>query len=233
MEARSGAVHAADSATERVTRHALAIRIYHWVMATSVLALLFTGFLPIVGVKFAWVTPHWIAGLVLCAALLFHVPRVALREGLGNMASDRRDLRIARQGVRRALRLTQEMPDKPGKYPLAQKLFHHGVALVILITVVTGLMMMAGIDTPFWRRNPYWLSDQAWGVVYVLHDLASMGVVTFVMVHIYFAIRPEKRFLTRSMIRGWISVDEYRANFDPQAWPVEGVDAAKESSARE
>ena len=51
--------------SEKIIRHLLPDRIFHWVMAVSILVLLFTGFLPIVGVNFSWVDPHWIAGIVL------------------------------------------------------------------------------------------------------------------------------------------------------------------------
>ena len=40
-------------APDRIVRHRLPDRIFHWVMAASVLALLATGFLPILGVRFA------------------------------------------------------------------------------------------------------------------------------------------------------------------------------------
>ena len=40
----------------RIERHTLMARLFHWVMAASMFTLLFTAFLPIAGVKFAWVT---------------------------------------------------------------------------------------------------------------------------------------------------------------------------------
>jgi hypothetical protein len=46
---------------ERVPRHSLVARAFHWLMAASMLTLLFTAFLPKVGVKFDWVAFHWIA----------------------------------------------------------------------------------------------------------------------------------------------------------------------------
>lgn len=204
----------------RVVRHRLGSRIYHWLMAVFVLTLLFTGFLPIVGVKFPWVTAHWIAGVVLSAALLYHILRATVWDGLGAMIAVRHDLRVTREALHRALRRTSTQPGKPGKYEPAQKLYHHAAAAMLLVTVVTGVLMMVRVDTSLWPRNPYWLADQTWGAIYVLHDLGAMALVTLVMVHIYFALRPEKRWLTRSMIYGWISVEEYRANFDPEAWPV-------------
>ncbi len=47
----------------RIPRHNGVARIFHWIMAFSMLVLVFTAFLPIVGVKFAWVQWHWMAGL--------------------------------------------------------------------------------------------------------------------------------------------------------------------------
>src|ERR1035438_783559 len=48
----------------RIPRHSLAARLFHWVMAASMFTLLFTAFLPKVGVQFNWVAYHWIAGTV-------------------------------------------------------------------------------------------------------------------------------------------------------------------------
>ena len=36
----------------------------YWVMAVSMLTLVVTAFFPIVGIRFAWVRWHWIAGLL-------------------------------------------------------------------------------------------------------------------------------------------------------------------------
>src|SRR6185369_9344525 len=58
---------------ERVPRHSQVARVIHWVMAASMLTLLFTAFLPKVGVEFDWVTLHWIAGTVLAASVVFHI----------------------------------------------------------------------------------------------------------------------------------------------------------------
>ena len=37
---------------ERIPRHSLAARLFHWIMAAAMLVLLFTAFLPKVGVQF-------------------------------------------------------------------------------------------------------------------------------------------------------------------------------------
>jgi hypothetical protein len=57
----------------KIERHGLTARLFHWVMAAAMFVLLFTAFLPVVGVKFPWVQWHWIAGLVLTASIVFHI----------------------------------------------------------------------------------------------------------------------------------------------------------------
>ena len=46
---------------------------FHWVMAASMLVLSSRAFLPIVGIKFAWVQWHWMAGMLLTGSILFHI----------------------------------------------------------------------------------------------------------------------------------------------------------------
>ena len=64
---------AAARIPERVPRHNLSARLFHAIMALSMLALLFTAFLPKVGVQFPWVTYHWIAGIVLTISVIYHI----------------------------------------------------------------------------------------------------------------------------------------------------------------
>src|ERR1700692_4154595 len=54
-------------------RPSLVARLFHWGMAVAMFALLITAFLPRMGYPFAWVTYHWIAGLVLTASIIFHI----------------------------------------------------------------------------------------------------------------------------------------------------------------
>lgn len=209
-------------ASGRIVRHALADRIFHWVTAASVLVLLGTAFLPIVGVEFGWVTIHWITGVVLTVAVLFHVVRASFWQPLRVVWIGRADLRDAAAIVRRTFGGRDAAPaPKPGKYSFAQKVIHHAFAVVVLTTVVTGLLMLLRIDTPWWERNPYVLSDETWGIIYVLHGLGALFLITMVMTHIYFALRPEKLLFTRSMILGWITREEFAEHHDPNRWQVD------------
>jgi cytochrome b subunit of formate dehydrogenase len=208
------------SASDRIVRHALPDRVFHWICAACVLTLLGTAFLPIVGIEFGWVTAHWIAGLVLAAAVLYHIARVLVRGSWRSMWVGRADAADIVDVASAALERT--LPKRrPGKYSVAQKLIHHAFTVAVVATIATGGLMLLRIDTPWWQRDPYLLADATWGIVYVLHGLAALALVTMVMMHVYFALRPEKLKFTRAMILGWITRKEFDAHHDKERWRVD------------
>lgn len=202
----------------RIGRHSLAARTGHWLVAICTLVLLATSLLPVFGIEFAWVTIHWVTGLVLTAVVLAHVLRTLPFRRLSAMRFGATELREIGTIARISLRRTGEAPSKPGKYSAAQKLIHHCFALVVLAALVTGLLMLLKIDTPWWERNPYVFSAAAWSVIYVVHGLSTLLLVTMVITHVYFALRPEKRLFLRAMFLGWISRSEFESHHDPNRW---------------
>jgi formate dehydrogenase subunit gamma len=213
-------VESAALAPARVPRHSLGARIFHWIMAASMLALLFTAFLPRVGILFPWVTYHWIAGMVLTASIVFHVFHASFWLSFGSIWPDRIDLTDAVHRVRRFLGQSAPPPRRFGKYPLENKLYHLAIVLAGLCAVATGVLMMFRVRTVVFPRDPYLVSDMTWGTVYVLHGLAGVGLIALIMVHVYFGVRPEKREITKSMIRGWMARDFYLEEHDPKRWTV-------------
>lgn len=211
----------AQPGATRIVRHALVDRLFHWVTAAAVLVLLATAFLPILGVTFAWVTIHWWTGIVLLAAVVFHIVRSLVFQSPRTMWIEAQDFRDLAAGARASLARDPDGPPKVGKYSLAQKLIHLAFALAVLATIATGVLMLARVDTPFWERDPYLLAAGTWGIVYVVHGLAALALVTMVMLHIYFALRPEKLHFTRAMLLGWITRAEYAEHHDPRRWPVD------------
>ncbi len=179
-------------------RHQLGDRLFHWVMAACVLVLGATAFLPIIGIKFNWLPIHWWTGVVLVAAILFHLYRVFAIHGISRMLPSADD---ARETVAVALnRSPQGLA--PAKYDAFQKSYHWAAAITVLATAVTGLIMLARIDTDFWRRNPSLLPDPAWGVIYVVHGLGAMLLLFLVILHVYFSLIPGHRAYLVSMISG-------------------------------
>jgi cytochrome b subunit of formate dehydrogenase len=117
-------------------------RLLHWATAASVVILLATAFLPILGIEFAWVTLHWATGIVLAATVSIHIVRALFWQDLRSMWIGVRDLRDGVQLAKWALRRSHIPPVLAGKYSLAQKTIHHAFAAVVLTTVVTGGLML-------------------------------------------------------------------------------------------
>ncbi len=203
----------------RIPRHSAVARAFHWVMASSMLTLLFTAFLPIAGIKFAWVTWHWMAGLVLTTSILFHVIHASFFLDFWSIWVGPKDLPELRAEIMRELGHDVPGP-KPGKYPLGNRLYHLAIVVAGLSVIATGLTMMVRVRTPLVPRNPYLLGDSTWGLVYVTHGLAGVTLVGLVIAHVYFAGRPDKWWITKAMILGWITRRQYLEHHDPERWVV-------------
>jgi formate dehydrogenase subunit gamma len=216
---------------ERVPRHSLVARMFHWVMAASMFTLLFTAFLPRVGVRFNWVTYHWIAGTVLTISILFHVIHATFWLDFWSIWPDKADVDDALKRVRRFMGRPAPPPRKFPKYPLENKLYHGAIIATGLSVILTGVFMMFRVRTIFFPRNPYLFGDMTWGLMYVLHGLAGVGLITLIMVHVYFAVRPEKLEITKSMIFGSMGRDFYLKHYDQQRWPA-GASTSSSKSDR-
>ncbi|HVQ14703.1 MAG TPA: cytochrome b/b6 domain-containing protein [Vicinamibacterales bacterium] len=201
----------------RFARHSLAARLFHWVMAAAMFTLLFTAFLPIAGVKFAWVQWHWMAGLVLTTSIVFHIIHATVWMDFWSIWIGPKDIPELKAELMRELGREADGP-KPGKYPLGNRLYHLVIVLSALVVVTSGLFMMVRVRTPLFTRNPYLLDDAKWGLTYVAHGLAGVALVGLVMAHVYFAMRPEKWWITKSMILGWITRRQYLEHHDPTRW---------------
>jgi cytochrome b subunit of formate dehydrogenase len=218
----------------RVPRHSLVARLFHWVMAASMFTLLFTAFLPKTGVEFDWVTYHWIAGVVLTASIVFHVIHASFWLDFWAIWPDRTDLQDAWRRMRRAVGLAAAPPRRFAKYPLENKGYHAAIVVAGLSAIGTGVLMMFRVETIL-PRNPYLFTDMTWGLMYVLHGLAGVGLIALVMVHVYFAVRPEKLDITKSMIFGSMRREFYLEHYDPRRWTIETEpqrDAGREPRSR-
>jgi cytochrome b subunit of formate dehydrogenase len=241
--AKSAEMHSGESAglsstmaariPERVARHSFGARLFHGVMALAMFALLFTAFLPKLGVNFAWVTYHWIAGIVLTISVIYHLFHATFWLDFWSIWPDRVDIEDASRRFRRALGQAAPEPRKFAKYPLENKLYHIAILCAGLAVIGTGILMMSRVRTPFFARNPYLFgfSDMTWGWMYVLHGFAGIALVALIMAHVYFAVRPEKLFITKSMIFGWMSREKYLEHHDPERW-ILGKPAAEATPSR-
>jgi cytochrome b subunit of formate dehydrogenase len=205
---------------ERVPRHSLAARLFHWIMAAAMFALLFTAFLPKVGLPIDWVMYHWIAGIVLTGSVIFHVIHASFYLDFWSIWPDKTDLKDSWKRVQRFVGEPAPLPRRTGKYPLDNKLYHGMIVLTGLSVMFTGIFMMFRVRTGLLPRNPYLFGDMTWGLMYVLHGLAGISLIALVIVHVYFAVRPEKLPITASMIVGTMSREFYLKEHDPDRWVV-------------
>jgi formate dehydrogenase subunit gamma len=198
-----------SSEGKRVHRHDTIDRAFHWIMAGSVLVLIFTGIAPIVGIRIDWLDIHWIAGLVLTFVVIFHIIRAIFWQDFKAMLLGPADFKEP-----------FDENIKPGKYSFEQKGMHWAMTVLVIAVIATGIILFLHINTPWWNR-PSVENEATLGIYFLLHGTATLGLIAFTAIHIYFAVRPEKRFYTRSMITGWISEAEMKENHDTNKWKSE------------
>ena len=215
-----GSVGEAAGVPETIERHTLAARLFHWIMAASMLVLLVTGFFPIIGIQFAWVTIHWIAGVVLTISIIYHIVHASFYLDFWSIWILPEDMAEAVKRVKRQLGQDVGEVKKHAKYPLDHKLYHTAVMLAGLAVIGTGIVMMFRIENSLVSRNAYLLAEETWGLMYSLHGLGAVLFVLLTLTHIYFAVRPDKIWLTKSMIFGSVDREQYLAHHDPSRLSV-------------
>src|SRR5215213_2848760 len=186
---------------QQIERHTFMARMFHWVMAASMFVLLFSAFLPIAGVKFAWVQWHWIAGLVLTGSIIYHIIHATFFMDFWSIWIGPKDIPEFRAEMAAELGGAEDGP-RTGKYPLGNRLYHLAILVVGLAVSISGMVMMTRVRQPIFERNPYIMADTTWGLTYVLHGACGVALVGLVIAHVYFPLRPEKFWITKSMIFG-------------------------------
>jgi cytochrome b subunit of formate dehydrogenase len=212
---------AAARVPAKIKRHSFAARAFHWIMAASMLTLLVTSFAPILGWKFDWVQIHWMAGIALTISIVYHIIHASFWLDFWSIWLNKEDVHEATTRFKRAIGGKEPAPRKAAKYPWDNKMYHTAIVLSALAVVPTGLFMMVRVRNPLFDRNPYLFSDATWGFMYVLHGLSGIGLVGLTVAHIYFAVRPEKIWITKAMVFGDVSREDYLKHHDPQRWVVE------------
>ena len=219
---------------ERVPRHSLARGCFTAVMALAMFALLFTAFLPKVGVQFPWVTYHWIAGIVLTISVLYHIIHASFWLDFWSIWPDKDDIEDARKQAEarpgtiraRAAKVRQVSagkqdvpPDRDAgracgdrHRPVHDEARAHAVLHAQSVPVQRHDL---GLDVRAARAGGRRIGRAGHGA-HLLRDAAG------------------KMFITKSMIFGSISRENYLEHHDPQRWVVaaEGPAAATPRSPR-
>ncbi len=204
---RDGRVYSApgDAVVQRrpvvVSRYRGFTRANHWLTAACMILLLLSGF-AFFHPSLYWLTGlfgggqtarwlHPLIGLVLVLSffgLFVQMWRLNLPV--------REDLTWARH-MPDLLRGDEEKLPALGKYNLGQKLVFWGMAGLILVLIVTGVMI--------WEQYfPHLVSIPVRRVAVVVHALAALGCVFIFILHVYAAIwtRGTLRAMTRGTVTG-------------------------------
>jgi formate dehydrogenase gamma subunit len=231
---------------DEIHRFTAAQRASHWIMAISVFLLLLSGFLimnndvtvrAVFGVS--WLFIHEVSAVVLMGYVIFHLGHVGYKGTWGEMWFGLRDVRDLWVRFLNLVGVRDEYP-KQFKYPSAQKLLHWAVTGATLGLIVTGLVLLRRVRTPFWEptREFTFLGVHfglgtaevgGMGLVpwsFVIHDFLAVAILALVMGHVYFALRPREWGITRSMITGYVSVEDYAEKYSPKSWSVSGTASA-------
>jgi cytochrome b subunit of formate dehydrogenase len=213
----------ASAVPAEVVRHGKSARLSHWTLAAATLTLLITAFVPMLGLQFPWVTLHWIAGVVLSAYIVYHIVDTTVRMSWGKMMwVGPKEIALAVKRTANFFKRAAEPANRTGKWGTENKVFHHLTALAALGVVATGILMMARVDTPWWVADyaRFGFSDAEWGMVFVLHGASAVSFIGLLIAHFYLAARPDKFYLTKSMVTGTITREDYLGHYSPERWPV-------------
>lgn len=237
---------------EEISRFTLAQRASHWVMAISIFAMMLSGFIIMnnaVTVKaiagISWLTIHIVSAVILIGYVLFHLGHVASKGTWGKMWVGTKEAKDLITRFKNLIGLTDEYP-RQFEYPSAQKLLHWGVTGATLGVILTGFVLWRRVEVLafFWEPTREFaflgvefglgttdsLGLVAWS--FVLHDFFAVGMVALVMGHIYFALRPNEWEITKSMITGKVTVEEYAEKYSPTSWQI-GAERAADGGEHE
>ena len=231
---------------EEIDRFSLAQRASHWVMAISIFAMMLSGFIimnnqvtvkAVAGVS--WLSIHIVSAIVLIGYVAFHLGHVAYKGTWGKMWVGTKEAKDLITRFKNLIGLTDEYP-RQFEYPSAQKLLHWGVTGVTFGVILTGLVLWRRVEflALFWDATREFTflgvefglgTADSLGLVswsFVLHDFFAIGMLGLVMGHIYFALRPNEWAITKSMITGKVTVEEYAEKYSPASWQIGGERAA-------
>ncbi len=162
------------------------------------------------------------AGLVLTGSIIFHIFHATFWLDFWSIWVGPKDIPEFKAEILRELGHDVPGP-KPGKYPLGNRLYHLAIVVVGLAAVLDGhahdASASARLSSPAIR---YFMSDTTWGLTYLLHGFAGVGLVGLVIAHVYFAVRPDQCWITKGMIFGWITRRQYLEHHDRGRWNVKG-----------
>jgi len=202
---------------EKIPRHNLFQRVYHWGNAAAVIMLVVSGWMiyqprgfPVLpGSPSEWFFWHGWGVALLLVGLAFHaVYESFIARSPNPMAVNRAEMVRILAICRNFLGLSKSYP-RATKYHPGQILFHWAVAGNLFLLILTGFV----IWKPFRDFLPLSLFGLGWDFIFysrLLHGFFSATLVASLIGHFYFALGIKKNWPeTKSMITGQIPLRQY------------------------
>lgn len=191
-----------------VSRYRGITRLNHWVTAACMIVLLLTGFaffdpslFFLTGLFGGGQTARWlhpVTGIVLFFSFLL------LFLQMWKLNLPRREDVTWVANIDAVLKGEEERLPELGKYNAGQKVVFWGMAGLIVVLILTGLMIWEQY-VPLWRDHaPYLASIPARRIAVALHATAAFLTILIFIVHVYAAIwtRGTIRAMTRGTVTG-------------------------------
>lgn len=217
----------ASNKPAKVLRHSLAVRLTHWLVALSGVALLFSGFgnLPMYKrynvVKLpglSWADDfgihlyiHYVASVVFVGAVMFHVVYHLRRRELAALPR-KGDVRESVHIIKAILAGKKEPPH--GKFLAEQRLAYLAIALTTVVLILTGLVKV------YKNLGNITLDPTLLQVVTLSHTVAGMVFLLLLVAHLGAFVLKANRALLPSMITGYVK-RSYAEERHP-LWDVDG-----------
>ena len=104
--------------------------------------------------------------------------------------------------------------------PAARDLARHGIRVLSIAPGLVATSVFSFITA--WNEFLF---------AFVLTGMESrtlpVALVGLIIAHVYFAVRPEKWWITKAMLLGWITRREYLEHHDPARWVVPSGSASR------
>jgi formate dehydrogenase subunit gamma len=209
------AIHPAGD--EKLQRHTLFQRIYHWANSLAIFTLVISGWMiyqprqipNLEGAPSKWFFWHQWGIALLLVGILAHIVREAFVAKEANpMVFDHRAV------IKRILSIFKDffgffkINPPHGKYHTGQIFFHWAAAGNIFVLILTGMVLWK----PFRDFLPLSLFGLGWDFIFfnrVIHGFFSATLIANLIGHLYFALFIKKNWPeTKSMVTGRVSLPE-------------------------
>ncbi|TLD82650.1 cytochrome b/b6 domain-containing protein [Helicobacter sp. MIT 11-5569] len=217
----------------KIMRQSAQNRIVHWSIAISIFGLIFTGILqmpvskrymlnelPLMGWSGDYhisLIVHYIFAAILCFFVFFHIVFHSGRKEFDIMPK-KGDFSKSIAVIKAMLLKTQEPPSE--KYLPEQRLAYLGIAFVILLLVITGIIKT------YKNLSGFNLSEDVMFWVTQLHNLGMFLMILAIIGHLAAFIFKENRPLLSGMFSG--KIDAKYVLHRHSLWK-EGVESAKKA----